>query len=619
MTFKKLSRKKINIPLSVSLILIIIVSAIITGIMFMLQPNGLGDLIFIFKKTNYLPLILNYIPVVFLMLLIFFAFNSIIISINISALLLLTAAFVNRYKMQLRQDPFLPWDFAVANEALTIVKSSSFSVLYIYFVLIVLVIIFTVIVYRFFENKNIKIYVRIVAIMLTIAIASIINKNYYKNDEIFNKLFVMGNVYNQKDSFESKGFLYSFIYASNNNHLEKINGYNKKDIEKFISTFKEDYSVYQNQKKSNVFMIMSEAFSEVSNNPDLDFKNYTDPLQNFNEIRKDSIHGSIVVPALGGGTADTEFDVLTGFNTRYLRGVPFSYRLVNREVNALPTILNNIGYNNVAIHPGHKWFYNRANVYNDFLFSKFIDITSFPEDLYKGMYVNETSTYNTIISEFENNLANGDGKPFFDFCVTIQNHGPYKDKYLVENNFETDLDISDDEINAMSNYFEGVKDADRELKRLVDYAKASTEPIVIVYFGDHKPAFKNETYEKVVDVAGEPNSLSVITARYNTPFIIWQNDASKEITNFDEIIKEVNLPKDNMISSNYLGTLLLKLLGYENADPFFSYSLKLLEKYPVILQNEYFDTQKVPYTVDNDMIFKYKSWEYYKLFDEKKK
>lgn len=616
MTFKNIHKKKITIPISISLLLIIISSFIIVCMMFLLQVNGVYDLLFILKKTNYLPLLLNYIPVLLLMLLLFFISNSAIISINISSLLLLTASFVNRYKMQLRQDPFLPWDFALVNEAITIVKENTLYILYIYFIFVFLVFIFTIIFSHFIKSKEINIYVKFAAIISIISVAFVLNNNYYKNDKIFNNLFVMGNVYNQKDSFESKGFLYSFIYASNSNHLKKVEGYNKNDIEKFIATFeKPDYSIYENNQKSHVFMIMSEAFSEISNNPDLDFTNYTDPLENFNEIKKESIYGNIVVPNFGGGTGDTEFDVLTGLNTRYLRGVPFSYRIVNKNLNALPKILNNIGYNNVAIHPGHKWFYNRANVYEKFYFSKFIDIKSFPLDLYKGMYVDETSTYNTIISEFENNLPTG--KPFFDFCVTIQNHGPYKDKYLVQTNFETDLDISPDEINAMSNYFDGVKDGDRELKRLVDYAKASSEPIVIVYFGDHNPAFKKETYEKIVDKTGDPNSLDVLTARYTTPFIIWQNSASKKINDFDEIINQINLPENNIISDNYLGTLLLKLLGYENADPFFSYSLKLLEKYPVLMENEYFDANKVPYKVDDDMIFKYKEWEYYKLFDEK--
>ena len=119
--------------------------------------------------------------------------------------------------------------------------------------------------------------------------------------------------------------------------------------------------------KPNIVMIMSEAFSDISNSESINFDEYGDPLEFYNKFinRDDVISGHIVVPNFGGGTSDTEFDVLTGCSTKYIDSSQVSYNFIRKPMEAMPRLLKNIGYDTLAIHPGYGWFYNRTNVYKN--------------------------------------------------------------------------------------------------------------------------------------------------------------------------------------------------------------------------------------------------------------
>ncbi|GFI62026.1 hypothetical protein IMSAG049_01198 [Clostridiales bacterium] len=225
---------------------------------------------------------------------------------------------------------------------------------------------------------------------------------------------------------------------------------------------------------------------------------------------------------------------------------------------------------------------------------------------------------NSIIENFEKNIGKG---PLFEFCITIQNHGPYEDKYWeLEQNFSTEEELSEEEIRMYSGYFQGIKDADRQIETLVDYFENSEEAVVLVFFGDHLPGFSNgmsyfSHFHPDIDLNGDPQQRLMA---YETPFFIWANNAAKEITNFDERIN--TLPENNVISSFYLGALTMELIGMGSISPFFEYVNEMRKILPVA--SSYFvvytdGTIAMNINKDElDIINKYKRWIYYKLFDE---
>lgn len=452
-----------------------------------------------------------------------------------------------------------------------------------------------------------------------------IHFSIYASDTYYNSFDISGNYYFKVNHYVSKGFLYSFIHDIHTLNVDKPHGYNK--------TF---YTNIENKKISpketseivtpHIIMVMGEAFSDISENENINFKGYSDPLKNFKSLSNEdnSIIGHIIVPNFGGGTSDTEFDVLTGCSTRFVDNPLSSYSFIRKSFDAMPLILDNIGYDSIAIHPGYSWFYNRINVYNYFGFDK----TLFLEDSFdsvtqnKGMYINETATIDTIISEFENHIATSDN-PLFSFCVTIQNHGPYEEKYLFDGrNFNSDIEMTDQQISILGNYFEGLKDADRELGRLTDYFRESDEPVIVVYFGDHLPGFSNgmEIFELLdYDISLDGTKEEYLNT-YKTPFLIWQNDSAKELIDLKQASENINLPEDMTISSNFLGTYLMNLLNFDYLSPLWKFSNGLMEHIPII--TEYFYktyygviTEELP-DYELNYINTFKGWTYYKLFDE---
>lgn len=618
--FSKL-KSKINegykLPLHFSLILIIIFSLLLTCMMLYVQPFHKPEIIELIKLSNGLVFWVNFLPILLVSFFIFFLFNNFALTTFISGILVLILAFTNRSKIEMRHDPLLPWDFMLFVETTEIIKNTSILIFVSVFLCLLLFGFLFFIFNKIFKSKKMKLVTRVFFIVVLIIFSSYANKKLYKNADIYKSMQVNGNVYDLVNNYNSRGFLYSFIYDLNNNIFKIDPNYSKKEAYSLEKIDDKAFEEIKEREKPHVIAVMAEAFSEISIDPSFDFEGFDDPLNNYKDIKEKSIYGNIVVPGIGGGTAETEFDFLTGLSARNFRGVPFAYRIVNRDIKSLPRTLTKIGYDNIAIHPGQPWFYNRDNVYKNLGFSNFINIESFTEeDMYIAMYVKESYTIDEVIKQFENHTKQSD-KPFFDFCVTIQNHGPYTGKYAVPNNFKSSLNITEENYEELSNYFYGLNIVDNELKRLYDYVNNSDEPIVFIYFGDHMPSLETSLFNKLVN---ENNDIiDEHTKRYTVPYLIIQNDAAKRLVDFDETIKQINLPKYNKISSNYLSAVLLKLMNLEYADTYFKYNLDMMQKYPILLEKIYYDFEGNFYedSTQDEEITKYKFLQYYKMFDEK--
>jgi len=618
--FSEFSKRKLKIKPIPSIIIIIFYTFVLTGVMFMMQANGIGDLKVVFKESKGLIILLNYAPLLLINLILFFLFNNLVLSSGIVGAVTVFLSYTNRYMIFSRKDPLMPWDLAAFREGFNILQSMDMKLFIIVFVLIVLTIIFILICMYFIKNTRLKLPIRFGVIVILLLISFFLNGKYYSTRELYESFHVIGSNFDTASAFDSKGFVYSFIYTINTNKLSEFETYNRHVAKNFAQPVApEVFEELKNQTHPNVFMIMGEAFSDITDNEALNFDNYIDPLHYYKKIRDESISGHIVTPNFGGGTADTEFDVLTGASTRFFRGISYSYRIINRDVNSIAHILNGIGYDNIALSPSHSWFYNRDNVYRFLGFSDYINIDYFTdESMYKSMYVNETATFNAIIEQFENHRKEKD-TPFYNFSVTIQNHGPYLNRYMAEKNFDSTIDFTDTEANTLSNYIEGVVDNDRELNNLYEYCKASSEPMVIVFFGDHLPAVERTIFPKLNDSETNDSELNEAVGMFTVPYFIWQNDVSKELNDFESAVKDIKMPKNNIISSNYLNSIFLKLMKLESIDDFTNYALEMLADYPILLEDKYFDENGEFYyynNIDNTYVEKFKNWQYYKIFDE---
>ncbi len=616
--------KKIKPDIKTSLIVIIIVSLVTTGVMFYLSPGSLKVFMgFVIDSPSLF--ILNYLPILLFMLMLYFISSNCIFASGIPFMIFTAAAFANRTKSTLRQDPLVPSDLSVITEVKSILQN--YDKIYMILAIAAVLITLAIIALAFlFLKKSDKLTVkkRILGAGGCIACFVIMFSTVYSNTELYNSYAVDGNIYFKVNQYISKGFLYSFIYDINNLKVEKPSLYNPEAFNAIDDTA--ESTELNDISKPNIVMIMSEAFSDISNSESINFDEYGDPLEFYNQFinRDDVISGHIVVPNFGGGTSDTEFDVLTGCSTKYIDSSQVSYNFIRKPMEAMPRLLKNIGYDTLAIHPGYGWFYNRTNVYKNMGFDDFIYLEEDfdPSTQNKGGYISDEVTTQSIIDNFENHVKNNDD-PLFEFCVTIQNHGPYEEKYEnLKTNFSTDIQLTDDEKAIYSGYFQGIDDADAQIETLVNYFESIDEPVVLVFFGDHLPGFSNgmsyfSQFRPDIDLNG--NQWQQMKA-YETPFFIWANDVALKTTNFSENAKNIKMPVNDIISSFYLGTTVMELLDMGNISPLFGFVNELRGSLPVASSNVYmYPDGTLSDTIDESKtadIQKYKEWIYYKLFDD---
>ena len=547
---------------------------------------------------------------------------------------LFTALFVNviwcicsiadTMKVSIRQEPLLPTDFTLIKEALSIFKTFPVSTVILIFGLILFCILLLVFVFCFFAAPRPKWHIRLIGVCTCILAGGILNTTVYADTEQYESYPIYGNAFFQVNQYNSRGLAYSFFHQLNAMRLKAPLDYNATTYRSIYTETTPVTSV--TDTLPHIIMIMGEAYSDLSENEHISFDGYVDPMENFRALcaQENAVSGHIVVPNYGGGTSNTEYDVLTGLSTRFLASTQPTYSFIHKDIDALPYRLQTIGYDTAAIHPGDAWFYNRNNVYPDLGFAH----TYFLEDSFNlqtqgyGGYVNETATIDKVISVLEEQIQTSD-TPLFSFTVTIQNHAPYEKKYNdLAQNFVTDVPLSDTESDMLTQYFSGVADADRELGRLVSYAEQSTEPIVLVYFGDHLPGFSNGMdFFDILDYPINLNgSLEEQMAVFETPYVLWANDAAAAQCDFSAQVDAAALPENGQISAFYLGALTTELIGLDGLSPLFDTINTIRKQYPVIADLACVDANgnyltDLPNTLHEQILF-LKGWEYFILFDQ---
>ncbi|MBQ9092232.1 MAG: sulfatase-like hydrolase/transferase [Anaerotignum sp.] len=570
-------------------------------------------------------LLLNILPVLLLILLLFFLTKKLFFSVSCSAVLFIFFAVTDRIKVIMRQEPLLPTDLTLIKETVAILKTFPVYQLVLIGLMLAAFVVLLVLSFRKSGKTMLPIVPRAIGLVLVIACAFGTNQFLYADKTRYDAYPTVDNPYFQVNQYNTKGMIYSFLHQYNITQMTAPEGY---DAKYFAELEDSEWAAPPGEKYPHIIMIMGEAFSDLSENEHLDFTGYRDPLQNFKAISSsdNAYSGHIVVPNFGGGTSNSEYDVLTGCATRYLDNPLPSYNFIHGDFDGIPRQLQKVGYETLSIHPGYAWFYNRQNVYPDLGF----ETCYFLEDSFDlktqgyGGYINEAVTMDKIIDTLDTHIKEKDS-PLFSFTVTIQNHGPYEKHYgTLPANFSTDVPLDENQTDLLTQYFAGVIDADEQIGRLKEYAENSDEPIVLVYFGDHLPGFSNgmeffDLLDYPIDANGTPAEQLAV---YETPYFIWQNDSAEALCgNIREAAAELELPKDGLMSSQFLGTTILDLFvpGYES--PLHQLNHALRKELPVCAKNIYVDAEG-NYTEcisaeQQEMVKTLKNWQYFKLFDEK--
>lgn len=235
---------------------------------------------------------------------------------------------------------------------------------------------------------------------------------------------------------------------------------------------------------------------------------------------------------------------MTGNELEFMAQGTTAYQMnVKEHEKSLVSILEEQCFKTSALHPYPAENWNRENVYSYMGFDVFYAENNWGEMEILRWVASDKSAYKKVIEIDEESTEKQ-----FVFLVTMQNHGGYTVQW---EGFENDVFLNyGNEYPQAEQFLSLMQESDRALKELLEYYEKSSEPTMIIIFGDHQPAVEEEFYEELYGKELQELSFEEKQSRYVTPFIIWANYEIEEQNNVE-------------ISSNYLGSYILEQAGLE--------------------------------------------------------
>lgn len=370
---------------------------------------------------------------------------------------------------------------------------------------------------------------------------------------------------------------------------------------KAIAENVENEGKVETELPENVIVVMNESFADLSVLGK--FQTSEPVLSYFNSLSGDHVRrGNLYVSAFGGGTANTEFEFLTGNSLAYLPFGSVAYQMyVDKGDSSIVSCFKENGYRTIAFHPNRKENYNRPDVYSIYGFDEYyarddVEIKKMRK------FASDKSDYENLIKMYEEKPP---GERLFIFNVTMQNHGGYDYK-----KFKTPVTLSDypGQFPQAEQYLGLMKKSDEALKYLLDYFSQVDEKTVILLFGDHQPRLEDGFSELLLASDTTGNPLLDLQKQYVTPYLLWAN-------------YPLTIEAEENISANYMGSYLLKAIGMD-LPVYNQYLLDLQKKIPAINLDGFLDnnneihlnSEAGEYT---ELLNEYRLFQYNNLFDNK--
>ena len=358
----------------------------------------------------------------------------------------------------------------------------------------------------------------------------------------FTPLLPTIGIYTQQWRTQQNGFLLNFTTAIRYSFVSEPDGYDADKVAQTARSYRSQSVTDAGELPENLIFIMNESFSDLTAAfPNLELSE--DPLAFYHSLTENTVKGTMISPVTGGGTANVEFEYLTGDSLAFLPSSTVAYQLYLYD--GCPSLVSqakDLGYHTIAFHPYLSSGWNRTSVYPWLGF----DEVHFQEDVqdpqYIRNYVSDLSDYEQLFRWTEEN----DG-PTMIFNVTMQNHSGYSQGW---NNLSGDVTVTGGAkpSSITTQYFSLMKESDQAIQALVEHYSQAEEKTLIVFFGDHQPPLGNTFFETLYGKKLDERDPEEVQQAYETPFFIWAN-------------YDIPEQDDLRISSNYLGVLAAEVAG----------------------------------------------------------
>ncbi len=308
------------------------------------------------------------------------------------------------------------------------------------------------------------------------------------------------------NKYNHNGFVYCFTSSAIDTGMREPEDYSAAELTHILK------DINSNNKdvptKANIIFLQLESFFDVNKLKGISFSE--NPMPVFTELLENYSHGYLNVPTFSAGTANTEFEVLTGMNIDFFGIGEYPYETVVEDTvtESLAFCLSKDGYMTHAIHNNSASFYDRNIIYSNLGFDTFTSI----EYMYNVKRNSLSWSKDSSLIPAINDCLDSSDKLDLIYTVGVQTHGSYPDDKVDKENKISVSGVDDESLkNSLEYYVNELREVDEALGVLISDLKLRKEPTVLVVFGDHMPGFEVEDSELIND------------NKYQTEYVLWSN------------------------------------------------------------------------------------------------
>lgn len=397
------------------------------------------------------------------------------------------------------------------------------------------------------------------------------------------------------------GYFLNFFTGIRDCFVEEPENYTPEAVDALASGYTDAGAAPAGDDLPNIIVIMNESFADFeilgselrTNQPVTPF---------LDSLEENTIRGYALASVFGGGTANSEFEFLTGHSMANMPegSVPYQ-QYIGSDTYSLAWLLGAYGYKSIATHPYNASGWNRLTVYPYFGFSSSTFVDSYPKKNLIRKFVSDQEMYESILSTLEEPRQ----QPLFLFGITMQNHGDYI--YTGDNYEQTiRLDGYEWEYPMAEQYLTLLHESDKAIEYLLSELESYPEDTVVLFFGDHFPKVEGDFFLEVH--GSEFETLSERMLQYQVPFFIWAN---------------YDIPEQAVecTSLNYLGRYLLEAAGLE-LPPYYRFLKDLEASIPAVNALGYYSVSQQTFLPldaasgeESEWLNRYAIIQYNSLFD----
>ena len=296
---------------------------------------------------------------------------------------------------------------------------------------------------------------------------------------------------NIAQGYSDYGFVYGFSTSVVGRGMSKPDGYSKDSVEAIesqVNASKETTTV-SSDTEPNIICILLESFIDPY---DVNFLQMSeDPIPTFHSLEENYSTGYLTVPVVGAGTANTEFEMLTGMSIQYFGTGEYPYKTILKQddcpsVESIASDLSKIGYGTHVVHNNTATFYSRNNAFSKMGFDTFTskELMNITEYTPSGSWPTDKVLVNETVKAMDATENQSD----FVYTITVGSHGDYPAEKIIENPQITVTGAPDEASNNRWEYYVNmIHNTDNFIKELIDAVSKRDENTIIVMFGDHLP------------------------------------------------------------------------------------------------------------------------------------